>query len=235
MSTEQVYHYVYRITNMIENKHYYGKRSSKIEPKLDLGVRYFSSSSDKDFIKDQKANPQNYRYKIIIITCNSTKALSYENRLHIKFNVSTNPFFYNKAIQPSPMFNCEGRKAYHLLGKPLSLEHRAKLSAAGKGKRKSEDHKKKIGEAQKGKVIPQKVIDNMSGVHNYNHKIANIYEYSTNKLLAENVVIREWCKLNLEYNQSHLSKTANADRELPSNGKNPHQHKGIFARYIKTS
>lgn len=38
MSTEQVYHYVYRITNIVENKHYYGKRSSKkVKPLDDLG------------------------------------------------------------------------------------------------------------------------------------------------------------------------------------------------------
>ena len=34
-------HYVYRITNKIENKHYYGVRSCKIDPKLDLGIKYF--------------------------------------------------------------------------------------------------------------------------------------------------------------------------------------------------
>ena len=39
-----MYHYVYRITNKILNKHYYGKRSSKLSPELDLGKKYFSSS-----------------------------------------------------------------------------------------------------------------------------------------------------------------------------------------------
>ena len=60
-------HYVYRITNKIENKHYYGCRTTKLEPKDDLGSKYFSSSRDKEFIKDQKENPYNYKYKIIKI------------------------------------------------------------------------------------------------------------------------------------------------------------------------
>ncbi len=50
------YHYVYRITNTVLRKHYYGSRTSKIRPNLDLGVIYFSSSTDKNFLKDQKLN-----------------------------------------------------------------------------------------------------------------------------------------------------------------------------------
>ena len=59
------YHYVYRITNTQTNKHYYGVRSSKVEPKLDLGIKYFSSSTDKEFIKEQKENKTIFKYKII--------------------------------------------------------------------------------------------------------------------------------------------------------------------------
>ena len=36
MTSNTIYHYVYRITNLINNKHYYGKRSSKYKPKYDL-------------------------------------------------------------------------------------------------------------------------------------------------------------------------------------------------------
>lgn len=37
------FHYVYRITNLVEGKHYYGVRSSKVSPFNDLGTKYFSS------------------------------------------------------------------------------------------------------------------------------------------------------------------------------------------------
>lgn len=40
------FHYVYRITNLLENKHYYGSRSSK---ELDIGIKYFTSSKDISF------------------------------------------------------------------------------------------------------------------------------------------------------------------------------------------
>ena len=44
-------YYVYRITNVVEKKHYYGKRKTKKFPKNDLGYSYLSSSTDKEFIK----------------------------------------------------------------------------------------------------------------------------------------------------------------------------------------
>ena len=62
---KQKYHYVYRITNTVENKHYYGVRSSKIIPKDDLGKKYFSSSTDKNFMREQKEHPENFKFIIL--------------------------------------------------------------------------------------------------------------------------------------------------------------------------
>lgn len=105
-----MYHYTYRITNKILNKHYYGVRTSKIHPKLDLGIKYFSSSCDKNFILDQKLNPTNYKY-IIIRICNSRKeAGDLEIKLHEKFNVSANEHFYNKACHTSSGFTILGNQ-----------------------------------------------------------------------------------------------------------------------------
>lgn len=36
-SIDNRYHYVYRITNLVEDKHYYGSRTSSILPESDLG------------------------------------------------------------------------------------------------------------------------------------------------------------------------------------------------------
>ena len=104
MSTEQVYHYVYRITNVMLNKHYYGVRSSSVEPKEDLGKQYFSSSCDANFIKDQKDSPQNYRYKVVFICTSRNRANELEINMHVKFNVAINPSFYNKANSTSSKF-----------------------------------------------------------------------------------------------------------------------------------
>ena len=104
-------HYVYRITNKIENKHYYGVRSTKLEPKDDLGIKYFSSSTERVFIKDQKENPYNYKYKIIKIFSTREEAIKLEIFLHNKFNVGVNESFYNKAKQTSSGWDRSGMKA----------------------------------------------------------------------------------------------------------------------------
>ena len=99
------YHYVYRITNKENNKHYYGVRSSKIEPKLDLGLKYFSSSTDKEFINEQKSNKDKFKYKIIKTFETRIDAMNMEIKLHNKFNVGKNEKFYNLAEQLSTSFS----------------------------------------------------------------------------------------------------------------------------------
>lgn len=96
-----MFSYVYRITNLEHNKHYYGVRSSKIEPSNDLGIKYFSSSTDKEFKKDQLINPNKYKYKIVKIFQTRNDAVLFEMKLHNKFNVGINSSFYNKAKQTS--------------------------------------------------------------------------------------------------------------------------------------
>jgi hypothetical protein len=115
---KQKYHYVYRITNKILNKHYYGSRTSKTEPKYDLGINYFSSSSVKEFIQDQKLNNQNYKYVIVRIFNSRNEALLFESHLHSKFNVAKNDKFYNKSNVTTTGF------IYGFLGKKHKPESR---------------------------------------------------------------------------------------------------------------
>jgi hypothetical protein len=117
---KQKHHYVYRITNTITNKHYYGSRTSKTEPINDLGIIYFSSSSDKEFIEDQKNNPKNYKYVIVRQFENRDEALLFESHLHFKFNVAKNEKFYNKSNVTSTGF------IYGFLGKKHNPESRKK-------------------------------------------------------------------------------------------------------------
>jgi len=109
MTSTNIYHYVYRITNLVSNKHYYGKRSSKNEPHLDIGKKYFSSSKDKQFIQDQKEHPQNFKYKIIMMFESSRKACEFESRLHYKFDVGNNVNFYNRVKQTANGFDSTGK------------------------------------------------------------------------------------------------------------------------------
>ena len=103
-----MFYYVYRITNMVENKHYYGKRTSKNVPGEDLGIIYFSSSTNKQFIEDQKTNRINYKYKILKICATAAEATEYEIKLHAKFKVGSNDQFYNKVSQTSKKFDMSG-------------------------------------------------------------------------------------------------------------------------------
>ena len=103
-----MFNYVYKITNLKENKFYIGVRKSKINPILDLGIKYFSSSKDLIFIKDQKENPQNYKYEIVKLCKNRKEAISLEVELHEKYNVSTNPNFYNIVNQTNTKFDTTG-------------------------------------------------------------------------------------------------------------------------------
>jgi len=161
-----MFHYTYRITNLKLNKHYYGVRTSKIEPKYDLGIKYFSSSTDKEFILDQKENKNNYKYKVIKIFNTRDNALLLEIKLHQKFNVGINEYFYNKSKQTSTGWDTSGRKMSEEFKKNISIknsgrifseDHRKKLSLAAKGKKKSKEHCDSIKKAvnNKGKNHPR--------------------------------------------------------------------------------
>jgi len=134
------YNYVYRITNKILNKHYYGVRGCNVEPKRDLGVKYFSSSTDKEFRNDQKNYPENYKFKIVRICSTRKEADKLEIKLQEKFNVGKSESFYNRAKRTSMGFSTAGTN--------LSPEHKQKLSEAKQNM--SDETKQKMSEAQKG-------------------------------------------------------------------------------------
>ena len=93
------YHIVYRITHRYKNKHYIGVHSCNKDPYNVIGKRYKSSSSDKDFMNEQKESPENFIYQILNIYDSRKKALSTEIYIHHKYDVGKNPNFYNRAKQ----------------------------------------------------------------------------------------------------------------------------------------
>ena len=233
MSTEQVYHYVYRITNTVENKHYYGKRSSKIVPALDIGIRYFSSSLDKDFIKDQKENPQNYKYKVVSTYGSCKEALLKEVKLHNKFDVGKSDKFYNRSKQSSNYFS------YNWLGIKQSKEHIAARVSAKKGVPlgpMKEDHKLKISNALKGREFSEEHKDKLKisqkGANNSCAKLANIYDKTTGALIAEKVTIKVWAEAN-GHTPGGLHATARSDRSKEYHWKtNVTYYKHMYAVYV---
>jgi len=141
------YHYVYRIFNTVENKHYYGVRSCIISPKLDLGIKYFSSSTDKEFIKDQKINPQKYKYKVVRIYNSRKKAAVLEIKLHNKFNVGINESFYNKVKQSSTGFDRSG-----ISPKKESIKLGIETKIKNGNLTHSEETRKKISDSMTGMI-----------------------------------------------------------------------------------
>lgn len=104
---------VYRITNIIVRKHYYGYKScSHRDPKEIIGKTYFSSSSDKEFITEQKNHPERFRYKIVARFNTKEEALEREIRLHKLFDVGRNVSFYNKVKQTSSAFDSSGKAVF---------------------------------------------------------------------------------------------------------------------------
>lgn len=233
-----MYHYVYRISNLQLNKHYYGKRSSKELPTNDIGIKYFSSSNDKEFIKDQKQNPQNYEYLVVAVCDTAEEAVELEIYLHDYYNVGVNPRFYNRSKQTAIGWDttgvavkganknkvivkdCEGNILRVSTDDPRYLS--GELVHHLKGTKMSSQGRKNVSNGHKG-------------AKNSNAKIIDIYDYYTDTLIAQKVVARQWC-LNTKYDSSRLCKTLKADRTKPhcSNSShkeriNPHHHKGIYA------
>jgi hypothetical protein len=156
------HHYVYRITNTKEQKHYYGVRSSKVEPKLDLGIKYFSSSRDKDFIKEQKVNKDIFKYKIVKIFKSRKEAIEHEIILHKKFDVKSHKHFYNESNQTSTGFDTSGKIPWNkgleskYKGVPRSEETKQRISNAVKGVKQTDEHRVKNSESKKGMIYIHK-------------------------------------------------------------------------------
>jgi hypothetical protein len=152
------YHYVYQITNKLNNKSYIGKRTTSVKPTDDLGFSYISSSTDQDFINEQKNNPENFIYEILKEFDTSEDAIEYEILMHNRHNVASSHLFYNKSKQNSVGFSTEGTrhspktiekmKKWHSTRPPMSEEQKKKISESNKGKKLSKGHIEKLRKAK---------------------------------------------------------------------------------------
>lgn len=103
-------HYVYRITDVVYKKYYYGVRSCEGKPEEDLGFRYFSSSSNQSFIRRQKDKTDEFKYKIIRVFNDRESALLFEEKIHERLNVSENSNFINLTKQKGAKFDRSGSR-----------------------------------------------------------------------------------------------------------------------------
>lgn len=110
MSTK-LHHYVYLIIDNETLLRYIGSRSCNIKPIYDIGKKYFSTSTDKLFIKRQKSRKHSFTYKVLSEHLTRDEALLEEGRLHELYDVDISPDYINKTKQNSAGFDASGKVA----------------------------------------------------------------------------------------------------------------------------
>lgn len=164
------YHYVYIVTNLINNKKYVGKRtcSCKIEDDNYLGSGILISRAIS------KYGEENFKKEIIKVFNTADEAFEYEEYLTIKLNVVSSEEYYNLKIggkgkwipmlgDENPMKKEENKKYgknNHFYGKTHTAEAVAKIKAVNRekennafwGKKHTKETKEKMSKANKGKL-----------------------------------------------------------------------------------
>lgn len=151
-------YYVYKITNLANNMYYIGSRQSDCNPEDDLGVKYFSSSSNKNFINEQKRNPNGFKYEILSVHNSRMEAFEEEARIQAELGCLEDELCYNKSINHASFTNY-GRTF------KLTKETKEKLSKArkeynkthepwNKGYKYPKEYCEKLSEQRKGKPQP---------------------------------------------------------------------------------
>lgn len=151
-------YYVYKITNLSNNMYYIGSRQSKCEPKYDLGIKYFSSSSNKNFINEQKQNPNNFKYEILSEHNSRIEAYEEEIRVQIELGCLEDELCYNKSINHLQFTNYNKsfkhtKESKEKLSKARK-EYYKTHDAWNKGYKYPEEFCKKLSKLRKGKPQP---------------------------------------------------------------------------------
>lgn len=134
--------------------YYIGSRQSKCDPLDDLGVKYFSGSSNKNFIIEQKQNPNDFKYEVLSTHDSRMEAYVEEARIQRELDVLNDELCYNKSI------NHELFTTYNRTFK-LTRETKKKMSDArkeyfktheawNKGYKYPEEFGEKVSESLKG-------------------------------------------------------------------------------------
>lgn len=157
---------IYLTTNLVNGKKYIGLDTHNRPTYLGSGTLLKKAIA--------KYGRQNFK-KEILEECTSVEQLRERELYWInKFEAHTNPEFYNMTATLTP--------TEHRRGKPLSEEHKAKISKANKGRKlppvseearkkrietrkgytTSEETRKKISQAHKGRKLSEEVRKKMS-------------------------------------------------------------------------
>jgi hypothetical protein len=136
--------YVYRLTFLPEGKHYIGSRGTKTSPSDDLGSVYKTSS--KSVQQLLKSQPDQFKLKIVRVCPTRKAALEFEEAYQRRVRAARHPKFFNRAYANGE-FDGSG---------PQSDTHKAAISRAHRGKRRTEEHRRNIALSKMGDKNPAK-------------------------------------------------------------------------------
>ncbi len=160
---EKTYHFIYRTTNLINGKYYYGMHSTN-----DLNDGYYGSGKRLRYSINKYGKENHAIEKIEFF--NNRKDLAQKEKEIINLNEISNENCLNLtvggeggAIRSGTKHSVETKEKIRnsLLGKPLSDERKTKISISGKGKHffiMTDEQKRKISIAKKGKKSSLKGI-----------------------------------------------------------------------------
>lgn len=98
--SKKKYHYTYLITNLKTGMKYIGVHSCNNLLTECIGVKYLSSSTDEDFIKEQKEHPERFKYEILQMFNTREEAENDEKFRHAEIDVAKSLEYYNLCNAP---------------------------------------------------------------------------------------------------------------------------------------
>ena len=147
-------YYIYSIKNLDNNKFYIGSRTNKCmlnrKPEDDLGIKYFSSSKDKELRQAIKNN--NVKYTIIKKYNDAKECWLAEQKLILLYW----KFFGKDMSYNHHYINHIGEKIFSTFGKHHTKETKEKISKKGKG-RKGPNKGKHFSEETRQKIALSKI------------------------------------------------------------------------------
>jgi hypothetical protein len=137
MSSNHIYPYVYRLTHKETGQFYIGYRcANKVPAEQDLGHKYFTSSK-----RVKEIGFENFDSEIVAVFFSKHDAHAHE--FELIYESISHPFCLNETSRISRIG-------------PHTEETKLKMSAAHKGKVKTEAHRKALSIAKTGTTMPER-------------------------------------------------------------------------------
>lgn len=168
------YGYIYKTTNLVNNKIYIGQHRGAYLDENYLGSGKLLAAAINKYGRGS------FKCELLELCADKTALDQKEKEYIKKYNSQNNEIGYNiseggQGGDLGPV--ARSHISESLRGIPKSLKHRKKLSEANKGKRLPESQKEKISKGNKGKILSDETKEKMS----VSAKKLSHHNYKTNK------------------------------------------------------